>query len=306
MVVPERELPLIDLSQSDSSVVEQLDEVYRTLGFAGLVNHGADRALLDAAFEASRRFHALPTEAKHAIELNDSHRGFIAQGTSTDAASEYEEITQPNQSESFMMLGPIPQGRFLDGPNQWPELEGFRAAIEAYHAEATQLARRVIGLFAAVLDAPLADHFEMPTAWLRLLRYPPQSDQASTYGSAPHRDYGAITLLAQDGVAGLEVLTPEGTWLDVPGDTDMLVLNLGEVMHRWSNGSLLRTPHRVRNRSNGERYSMPFFFDPDMRSTIEPMASCVPAGQAPAFEPVSFEDFVRGELTAGYDRHAAS
>lgn len=296
-------VPIIDLSVSDEHVAEALLVAYSEVGFAGLVNHGIDRARLDAVFEASARFHDLPEAEKRRIELNEHHRGYISLGSSTDSASEYEEVVAPNASESFMMLGEK-SGGFLAGPNQWPELDGFREVVEGYHEAAGGLARRLIRCFALALedtDGEMESFFAAPTTWLRLLRYPPQP--AVGFGSAPHRDYGAITLLAQRGVPGLEVLGPDGTWLELDADPAVLVLNTGEVMHRWSNGRLLRTPHRVINRSGKERFSIPFFFDPDVRASIEPLACCGGRDEPQRFEPIAFEAFVRNELQAGYSRH---
>ncbi len=296
-------VPLIDLSMSDTDVAAALLDAYGSVGFAGLVNHGVAQTLLDSIFEASARFHDLPEDDKRKIELDEHHRGYIPLGTSTDSASEYEEVTSPNASESFMMLGDR-SGGFLAGPNQWPELDGFRDVVEAYHQAAESLARRLIRCFALALDDRRGDMesmFEAPTTWLRLLRYPAQP--SSEFGSAPHRDYGAITILAQQDVPGLDVLGPDGTWLELEADPAVLVLNTGEVMHRWSNGHLLRTPHRVINRSGRERFSIPFFFDPDVRASIEPLACCVSASDPARFEAVGFEAFVHDELSAGYRRH---
>lgn len=298
-------LPVIDLSDTDEIVVERLDAAYSNYGFAGVVGHGIAPDLLGEVFEQARRFHALPDADKERIALSEHHRGYIARGTSTDAASEYEQVTAPNQSESFIMLGELAPGSFLSGPNQWPQLDGFRQVVEAYHAAAERVAGRLVRGFATVLgddkNHALDDLFAHPTTWLRLLRYPPR--QGPGYGSAPHRDYGAITLLAQDGVAGLEVLTPDDEWVVVEPDPDVLVVNTGEVMYRWSNGRLMRTPHRVINRSGRERYSIPFFYDPDIGSVIEPLESCVRPGNPPRFEPERFEDFLANELHAGYSRH---
>ncbi len=297
-------VPLIDLSASDARVGEALLVAYGDVGFAGLVNHGVDRALLDAVFEAAARFHSLPEVEKRRIELSEHHRGYIPLGASTDSASEYEEVDIPNASESFMMLGET-SGGFLAGPNQWPQLDGFREVVEAYHAAVARLAVRLIRCFALALDdsdGEMMSMFGAPTTWLRLLRYPPQ--QSSGFGSAPHRDYGAITVLAQQNVPGLDVLGPDGTWLELDADPDVLVLNTGEVMHRWSNGRLLRTPHRVINRSGKERFSIPFFFDPDVKASIKPLACCLHDEPA-RFEPIRFEAFIRNELEAGYSRHQA-
>jgi isopenicillin N synthase-like dioxygenase len=296
-------LPRIDLDASDEAVADELLTAYREVGFASISSHGVDRSLLNDVFDASRRFHELPEAEKGALALNEFHRGYIPLGASTEVASEYEHEVTPNASESFMMLGDATAG-FLAGPNQWPTLEGFRDVIEAYHDELLKLSRRLIGCFALALGDDVGEMealFEVPTTWLRLLRYPTQ--RASGFGLGPHRDYGAITLLAQRDVSGLDVLGPDGTWIEVDADPDVLVLNTGEVMHRWSNGQLLRTPHRVINRSGRERYSIPFFFDPHMHSMIEPLASCLSGSRPAVFEPFDFESFLRSELTAGYDAH---
>jgi len=296
-------IPQIDLDASDDAVAEELLTAYSEVGFAAISNHGVDAGLLEGAFAASRQFHALPERAKSAISLNEFHRGYIPLGASTEIASEYDHEVAPNASESFMMLGNETEG-FLAGPNQWPVVEGFRAVVEAYHDELVELSRRLIGCFALALgdeSGQMESMFDRPTTWLRLLRYPAQ--RASEFGLGPHRDYGAITLLAQREVSGLDVLGPDGSWIEVDADPDVLVLNTGEVMHRWSNGQLLRTPHRVINRSGTERYSIPFFFDPNMHSTIEPLTSSLRGDNPAAFEPFSFESFLREELSAGYEAH---
>lgn len=309
-------LPILDATgltdtHTPPALVEAFREAYSTLGFGCITGHGIDPALRAAVFDASRRFHALPRTAKEAIALNTNHRGFIAMGTSTDVNSDLAKVTKPNQSESFMMLredapGSPEAALYLGGPNQWPELEGFRDACMAYHDAMAALGHRLLRVAALALGAPadaFAPHFAPPTTWLRLLHYPPVPAQAEAdlYGSAPHCDFGALTLLATDDVGGLQVLHPDGHWLDVPVIPDALVVNVGDMLHRWSGGILKSTPHRVINRTGRERYSVPFFFDPNVRATITRLQ---PTGQgAEAFPPLLFEDFLRGELEAGYDAH---
>lgn len=311
------DLPTIDVSAPDEQVASDLLRAYTDVGFALVFGHGIPQGLFDELFAALAELVALPLHRKMAIALNERHRGYIPIGTSTDVASEYEEVTSPNQSESFIMMreaGPddpdVVAGAYLAGPNQWPDLDGFRPVLEAYHEAMEGLARRIIGLFAIALsdiNGTMGPMFERPTTWLRLLRYPSQQAVPSGvgYGSAPHRDFGAITLLAQREVPGLEVLHPDGRWILVEPEPDALVLNTGEVMHRWSNGRLRKTPHRVINRSGQERYSAPFFFDPNVAAVIEPLPCCVDEANPPQFAPVRFGQFLRSELEAGYDRHRA-
>ena len=316
------EIPVIDigaLRSGDQSAVVQIAaefaEAYGTSGFGYIVNHGVEQSLVDAVFEASRRFHALPDDKKLAVELNDLHRGFIPINTSTDVNSSVAEVKRPNQSESFMMMredGPtspdVRAGAYLAGPNQWPDLDGFREALVAYHDCLSELGCRLMRIAALAIGAEpeeVLPAFERPTTWLRLLHYPPMPllSADDLYGSAPHRDFGCLTILAQDNVGGLQVQTPSGKWVDAPAIPGSFVVNVGDMLHRWSNGRLLSTPHRVINRSGRERFSCPFFFDPNVATEIAPLSCCVTADRPAAFAPINFGEFLRGELEAGYDKH---
>ena len=101
--------------------------------------------------------------------------------------------------------------------------------------------------------------FEKPTTFLRLLHYPTQPEEIGLFGSAPHTDYGYITLLAQDQVGGLEVRNKADEWIAAPPIADTFVMNVGDILARWTNDRFVSTPHRVINRSGRERYSQPFF-----------------------------------------------
>lgn len=298
------EIPLIDLSVDDA--VARLAEAYETLGFAQIIGHGIETELIDAVFAASARFHALALDEKLAIQLDRNHRGYIAIDTSTDRRSELEEVSEPNQSASFMMMreaGPddpdVAAGRYLAGANQWPDLADFRETLETYDAAMSSLGRRVIGHFLEGLgDPPLpAGALDPPTTWLRLLHYPAQLGRTGVYGSAPHVDFGAITLLAQDDVGGLQVQDADGGWIDVEPMPGAFVLNTGSVMRRWSNGRFKATPHRVMNDPSRERYSVAYFVDPHVATVVDAL------GVESGAPPYVFGDFLRAELETGYDQH---
>ncbi|MEX0285521.1 MAG: isopenicillin N synthase family dioxygenase [Paracoccaceae bacterium] len=301
-------IPELDLSTgSDAELAAQFHDIYSTYGFGYLRGHGISPEMRDAVFEASRQFHALPEAKKQAIALDRTHRGYIAINTSTDVNTELAEVTKPNQSASFMMMredAAADPATYLSGPNKWPDLDGFRDTLTAYHTEMCNLGRRVmrIALMAAgAKDDSYMSAFDTPTTWLRLLHYPPRPDgaPADLYGSAPHTDFGCLTFLAQDPVGGLQVLTPEGDWIDAPYREGTFVVSVGDMLHRLSNGQLKSTPHRVINRSGRERYSCPFFFDPHVSAQVAPL----PGTGEPTFEPLNFGEFLRGELEAGYDAH---
>ena len=306
------EIPVLDLAplfsgEENGQLAKDFAEAYGDTGFAYVINHGVDPGLVDDVFAVSRKFHDLPVAQKQSIALNLNHRGYIAINTSTDVTSDLAEVTKPNQSASFMMMREDAQADpdiYLSGPNQWPDLPGFRDVCETYVHAMTGLGHRLMNLALDAIgvgDKSILKAFENPTIWLRLLHYPPQPLQApkDLYGSAPHKDFGCLTLLAQDDVGGLQVQTPTGRWIDAPPLRNAFIVNVGDMLHRLSNGRLISTPHRVINATGRERYSVPFFFDPNVSATIAPLPGTGPA----LFEPLNFGTFLKEELEASYDAH---
>jgi isopenicillin N synthase-like dioxygenase len=313
--IPTIDLSGIDTADGRSRVAGDLDRAYGALGFAYVVNHGVPQEAIDGVFEASARFHALPDADKQAIAVNRFHRGYLGFASGTDRASSIETAAHPNFSESFIKLheagadGPgRPPPSPLDGPNQWPDgLAGFKDAVLAYETHVEWLARLLVRALAQALagdPAVLDEAFARPTTWLRLLHYPARPGDAppGLYGSAPHTDFGALTLLAQDAAGGLQVRSPAGDWIDVPPEPGAFVVNTGDAVPVWSGGRWRSTPHRVVNPQGSERYSVAYFFDPSFETVIAPLD---PA-QAPA-EMTSFRfgDHVMVQLDATYDYRAA-
>ena len=322
-------IPVIDVSALHSGNTDAIDElarefyrVYSTAGFGYIVNHAVPETLVQRVFAASARFHALPLAEKLKLELNEHHRGYIPINTSTDVNSTLADVVHPNQSESFMVMREdaadaeqVKAGHYLAGANQWPALDGFREDVMAYNDAMSELAHQLVTQAFRSLGAgsQVMEAFDPPTTWLRLLFYPPfRTDfdssvdklaQQGVYGSAPHTDFGCLTLLAQDDIGGLQVQSPQGEWIDVPRIPGSFVVNVGDMLHRWSNGLLRSTPHRVINISGKARYSCPFFYDPNVMSEIAPLDCCINAGQMPRYQSVNFGEFLKSELVAGYDHH---
>lgn len=266
----------IEKSSRYQSVVKDFYDAYHHYGFSYLINHGIDQQLIDQTFAASRSFHALPAEEKQKVALDQNHRGFIAMNTSTDVNSKFADVSRPNQSESFIILredgddsNPVRSKRYLAGKNQWPDLPNFKQTLIKYQTELSILANHLTAIAARSLGAAPADlhqHFDPPTTWLRLLHYPSQTQLRpdDLFGSAPHTDFGCLTILAQDNVGGLQVRAPFENqnkdiksqdcdrWIDVPYLEGSFIVNVGDMLHRWSNGLLRSTPHRVINPSGKE------------------------------------------------------
>ncbi|MCA0303035.1 MAG: isopenicillin N synthase family oxygenase [Proteobacteria bacterium] len=304
-------LPVISFAEPDEATLgRQLDEAFRSFGFCYFRDIGVAPALVDGVFEASRRFHALPRAAKDAIAMNSFHRGYMAPKSSLIQTSSVAKVTRPNDSESFMLMHEVPTddpryGRPLDGPNLWPDLPGFREPVEAYEAAMRAFCRRLLAPMALALGLPrdwFLPYFEQPTTFLRLLHYPPQAKDApdDAFGSAPHTDYGFITILCQDNSGGLEVRRADGTWLAAPPIDGTWVVNVADMLSRWTNGRWQSTPHRVKNLSGGDRYSNPYFFDMSLDATVEVVPTCHGPGNPARWPAVRYGDYLLERLDKNY------
>jgi isopenicillin N synthase-like dioxygenase len=244
----------------------------------------------------------LPLERKLALHMKNapSTAGYEPIGgqvlDSQDAAA---EKAPPDLKESFYVAMELPDDHAWArkrirgfGHNQWPgELAGFREQTLAYRAAIRELGDRVLAMLALSLELP-EDHFErfydMPGTTLRLLRYPPHpaAALANQLGAGAHTDWGGITLLAQDGIGGLEVRNVADEWIQAAPVPGTFVVNLGDLMQRWTNGVYRSNMHRVKNNSSERaRLSVPYFHSPRPDARIECLPTCTDAERPPQFAP---------------------
>jgi isopenicillin N synthase-like dioxygenase len=306
-------LPIIDIAAPEAPAA--LGRALEEIGFAYIAGHGVPQPVIDAAFAASRAFHASEPALKQSLAINEWHRGYMAMATSTVVTSSVAKVTRPNLSESLMIMHEPAAGEIglpLQGSNQWPDwLPEFQPAIEAYRDAVERVSRRIIRLIALALEleeTALDRHFVRPTTFLRLLRYPPHPEEAGDdqFGSAPHTDYGIITLLAQDDSGGLQVRRRDargvGGWIDAEPLPGTFVLNVADMLARWTNDRFVSTPHRVvNNRTGGDRFSLPFFFDSDMDAVIECLPTCAGPGNPAKYQPARYGDYLMHRLNKNYD-----
>ena len=307
MQIPKIDISEIEEKEFSRTLLQDFFSAYNTYGFGYIINHGIEKTLIEQLFQVSKQFHSQPLSEKMRVALDHNHRGYIAINTSTEVNSKLADVKKPNQSESFMMMredkSELPDV-YLSGPNQWPKLENFKEVLEKYTCNMTKLGRnlmRLALLSSGVKDLSVMQSLDTPTIWLRLLHYPPISKNSPSdlYGSAPHTDFGCLTILAQDEIGGLQVQTREGEWIDVPKLEGSFVVNVGDMLSRYTNGLLRSTPHRVINKSEKERFSCPFFFDPHTNAVVQPLKG---TGK-PKFSPINFGEFLREELEASYEKH---
>jgi isopenicillin N synthase-like dioxygenase len=283
------------------------------VGFFYIYNHGVPDDLVDRTFAAAKRFHAIPTDRKLALTLNQNNIGYLPINASAQNASTVHKATKPNQNESFFVShdrGPdhpdVIAGKSLRGRNQWPDgLPGFRDDVMAYVHALDALCARMIPAFAAALDLP-AGYFTPLFAneahiTLRMLHYPPQAVvEDNQFGQAPHTDNSFMTVLARTEVPGLAVRLPSGEWFAPPVIPGTFLCNLGNMMRRFSNDRFLSTPHGVLNDSGTDRYSLAYFHSPNPDAVIAPVATCVGPDNPPKYPPTVYRELVLEFFRANY------
>ena len=290
-------IPVIDLLGSfddeaaATAAAQDIHKACRETGFFYVKNHGLPPRLIDDQFTWAQRFFALPLPQKLALHMKNSPTasGYEPLGGQVlDSQDDKAEAAPPDLKEAFycgMEASAAHPWPTIGAPhyasNQWPSaLPGFRDQMLHYAASIRPLADHLLTLLARSLELPpdwFAPAYGSPSATLRLIKYPPQPDDAAVnqIGAGAHTDWGGITLLMQDDSGGLEVRNADGHWIEALPIPGTIVVNLGDLIARWTNGVYASNMHRVRNgRSLRERYSMPFFYGPQPDTIIEPIPGC--------------------------------
>jgi isopenicillin N synthase-like dioxygenase len=299
-------IPLIDiapLASGDASarraVAQQLGHACRSTGFFAITGHGVPLPSIADAFAAAHAVFDLPADAKRALAIarHGHNRGYVGLGVEA-----LDETAGPDLKEAYNLVWTDEATR---PPNVWPPLAGWRAPVQAYFDALLAVGRRLHRALA--LDLGIAEDFfddklDRPQATLRLLHYPARLGADAPPGQAgagAHTDYGNLTLLATDGVAGLQVRHRDGSWIDAPTVPGGFVCNIGDCLMRWSNDVYVSTPHRVLPPAR-ERYSMALFLDPNPEAVVSAIPACVPAGEAPRHAAITAGDYLRQRFAATY------
>jgi isopenicillin N synthase-like dioxygenase len=258
------------------AIAEAIDSACRDLGFFVISGHGIDPRLRRDLDDAAREFFALPDETKAAIAM--PHAGlawrgwFPVGGELTSGRPDLKEGIYFGQEHGADHPG-VRSGRPLHGANLFPHQPAqLRHLVLDYLDALTALGQRVLEAVAIGLGLPRAwfrTHLTAdPVVLFRIFHYPPSEPAADDWGVGEHTDYGLLTLLGQDGNAGLQVHTADG-WIDVPPDADAFVCDIGDMLERLTGGRYRSTPHRVRNAVGADRLSYPFFLDPSWDAVVD-------------------------------------
>ncbi len=293
-------IPVIDITPlregaGTREVAAALHQASQGLGFIYIRGHGIPDTLIDEARCAAFDFFRADQSKKTEVLISSSHRGWLKPGQAKmddDARVDLKESFiwgyQNNQERAL-------QGHPLRGANQWP---GFVPSLEdcsmAYFTAADQVARHLLRGFATGLELP-EDFFlqraDTPLSRASYVYYPAQPEDCGEeqFGVGPHTDFGVLTVLCQDDTGGLQVQDINGDWIHAPPIDGTLIVNVGDLLSRWTAGAYKSTPHRVVNTSGRERLSLVLAFDPDPDTVID--AASIP-GLTPSEEPTTCGDYL--------------
>jgi isopenicillin N synthase-like dioxygenase len=317
--------PVFDLGAFETTGAEQrrvlgreVDEICRSTGFLAVANHGVPESVINGVWGKAKAFFDLTLEEKETAKAPYEGYPYGYLGPEREALAKSRNVdTPPDLKESFNG-GPAsaPAGvtdsdalAFCYAPTIWPEKPaGFVEAWRAYYAGMEDLAARIMKVFAVALDLPeeyFARFIDAPVSALRALNYPQQRvpPKPGQLRAGAHTDYGSLTILMpQEGSKGLEIHS-RGVWIPVPPIPGAFVINLGDLMQRWTNDRWVSTLHRVVNPPPEEgglarRQSLAFFHQPNWSAEIVCLEACLEQGEKPQYEPVLSGPYLMSKFRA--------
>ena len=295
------------------TIARNVDEICRSVGFLVVEAHGVPSDVIDHAWRAARAFFELPIEKKLAVCSAEpgNPRGYFPCASETLARSRGVD-TPPDLKESFSSgpLAPPDDSDGIDdffyGQNLWPEEpDNFRAAWTEYYRAMERLGAQIMQLFAVALDLDPGYFEAMHThhlSALRALSYPPSQPEPLS-GQRPageHSDYGSVTILKPDPhVAGLEIRLPTGGWQPAPLVKDGFLVNIGDMLARWTNDRWVSTMHRVVGPDASQRrQSIAYFQNPNYDAEIRCIPTCLGTGASPRYDAVLAGPYLKRKFGA--------
>lgn len=295
-----KQIPIINIEQLHrlagiDAVADQIANAGKQCGFFYIEGHGIPDSLIANIRTVQREFFALPLSEKKKIAISQHNRGFLGQGE-----ARMHGALNHDQKEVFFwgaelepthpdILANIP----LCGPNQWPsQPTDFSKTVLEYASAIQRAGNRLLKAIAVSLGGSpdfFVPFFSDPLLRGQLIRYPQTQGSEENFGVAPHSDFGCITLLLQE-TPGLEVLI-ENQWVAAPPIDGTLVVNIGDLLERWSDQKLRSTRHRVKNINTDARYSIAMFHDPSPTALIDP-CDLNPAIDIGKYAPVRAADYI--------------
>lgn len=299
-------VPILDIGtlqqNASGSIVDEIAQACRDWGFFQVVNHGVPTRLIDDTWRQTRRFFALPQPQKDAImRTRENPWGYYNNELTKNRRDKKEVFDYTTDG-----VDPIYRSR-----NRWPEPDGdFRDTMRRYIGACTDLSLKLLRAFCVGLDLP-ADYLhklfvDNHTGFVRLNYYPVEDplrgsqvehQPVADLGVHHHSDAGALTVLLQDSVGGLQVHR-DGQWHNIPPVDGAFVINTGDMMQVWSNDRYQAAIHRVLAMEEQDRYSIPFFFNPADATSVRPLPSVISDSEPARYRGINWTEY-RGKRTDG-------
>jgi isopenicillin N synthase-like dioxygenase len=312
MSLQEMGIPSVDLAdfihgdtQQKRKFVDDLGRAYEDIGFVAVRNHLINEETVNKLYSEVKAFFELPEETKLKYEIKElaGQRGYTsfgrehAKGSNAGDLKEFWHFGQ-EVTDNDPIKSEYPANIFTS------ELPGFNAVgIEAYRRleETGKYMLRAIALYLGLDEFYFDDKIHNGNSILRPIHYPPiTSEPKSAVRAGQHEDINLITLLIGASADGLEVLNKKNEWIAVTALPDHIVVNVGDMLQRLTNGKLKSTTHRVvnppREKWGTSRFSIPFFLHPRSEMRLDCLPSCVPAGTKPQWEPITAGEFLDERL----------
>lgn len=299
-------IPTLSLRDADSpAFVAALGEAYTRYGFVIIADHGIPQALIDRFLGLYKTFFAWPEAEKRRYHIagGGGARGYTPFGIETAKGAVHHDLKE------FWHVGrelaPGHPYKHYMADNIWIDgLPGFRETSLEMFETFDRTGQRLLTAIARVLGlAPdfFEDKVQLGNSVLRVIHYPPMPPQPTeSVRAGAHEDINVITLLLGAEEPGLQVLTRQGEWLAANPAPGSMVVNVGDMLQRLTNGVLRSTTHRVVNpasdRAQHARFSMPFFlhFNPDF--PIAALPSCTGPGRPEPLPPILAEEYLQERL----------
>jgi isopenicillin N synthase-like dioxygenase len=328
-------VPIIDISPYWSGVAarkqrvaQQINEACRDIGFLLIAGHRVPEDLIQTVDQVSREFFDLPLEDKMRVvrPAPDVTRGYIPIEGESVARSRGEYA--PGDLNESLMIGPVEVGDEAYyrssaagkhfAPNLWPERPAaLREVYTTYFRVMSDLARTLMRLFALALDQPetfFDDKIDKHISRLRVRNYPAPQElpKPGQLRAGAHSDYGSLTILkTEDKPGGLQVYNQAREWVDVPIVSGCFIVNLGDLMARWTNDYWVSTLHRVVNppmaaADLSRRQSLVFFHNPNYDAVVECIPSCQSTTNPPKYSITTSGEHLRSQFVRTQTQAGAS
>ncbi len=299
------QVPIIDISslyktdiKNFNDTISALHNACKQVGFFYIKNHSIENSLIQAMYQNAKLFFQQSETEKNELLISKSvhHVGYSPLRSEKFAA----DVPQGDEKEALEYNVHLESDECVGYPN----IPNFKTLMHTYFHKVFDLGQILLEAMALSLQQEkntFTKHFtQNSSSKIRVLHYPPNGSNCLIGGS--HSDYGCLTILHQDQNGGLQVKTRSNEWIDVPPIQDTYVVNIGDLMARWTNDYYVSTKHRVVSKGmNQSRYSIPFFVDPDFETLVQCLPSFTDDTNKIKYDDILAKDWINTKFRETYE-----